>query len=329
MAQFRTRSVVTSGLGPIWAGIIFFLFGLVFFLIGAWYIYDAALYLRDGRVATGTVLGKKLHQASDTSDTTYEIQYGFEADRELLQGHATVDADQWDKLKKGDSISIEYVARAPRINRLLGESYWFAALFSVIGLVFCPLGAAISIKALRSSHDRKSDNDRTIEVIRPIRPPLLDAIVNPALVFGLTILFIGVIMLPLSISAVRREHAFSAAGKVTTGIVLAKSVHTQTHQHNHDRSYIVRYRFTAGDGKLFEDSQEVSYRRWHSIHERDPVEILYMRDRPSVSRLSGGHPIVGFWLAAILGGLFILVGAPLLTCGVFTAAKDYRRKTRR
>ncbi len=328
--HFQGSATLRSQLSGLWAGLLFLSIGAVFLFAGLSYLNEDRRFAREGREAIGIVLEKKLHEASDTADTSYQISYSFAAGNRRFGGRDTVDVDQWDRLKPGDPIRIQYIVSAPGINRLSGDSYWLAGLvFAVIGSVFCPLGAVLVGAWWRGAAGRQPAG-QTAAVLHPIRSPLLGAIVNPAAVFGAAMLIIGGVMLPASVWSIRREHEFDANGKTAVGIILTKSVHRDTDwRHNRQTDYTVRYRFRTEVGLTVENSQDVSYRRWHSIRERDAVDVIYLPSHPSANRLAVNHPITGFWIGTVLGALLCCAGAPLLGYGLSGAMRTWRRRHRR
>jgi Protein of unknown function (DUF3592) len=123
-----------------------------------------------------------------------------------------------------------------------------------------------------------------------------------------------VIFLLVGVFNLRQERAFRAEGRTAAGIVLTKSSHAEyDHQNTTQQTqHAVGYRFTTDDGTSVKGSEEVNWRSWTSIHERDPVQILYLPRHPSKNRLAADRPAFRLWLFTVLGGLLSGSGVILL-----------------
>jgi hypothetical protein len=114
-----------------------------------------------------------------------------------------------------------------------------------------------------------------------------------------------------------------------TAIVLTKSSRVKSgpqsahSQHTHN---IVGYRFTTVDGTTVRGSDDVDLPTWQSIRERDPIQIVYLRDEPARSRLAN-HSSSAPGRSVMLGETLAAVGALFLSYGLFRVIQ--RRRTGR
>jgi Protein of unknown function (DUF3592) len=324
-------------------GAIMLFVGSIFIAIMGTYVYRAHRLASEGKFTTGTVVKKVMHQASDsgTSNTSYEVDYSFTTAAGLkVEGNDTIDPDVWDQLKESGPVQIEYAASKPRINQVGATSgpiiigYIVVVVASVIWL----LGATLAVKGLRGpwsaparsgKPETHSDsgvvfNKGRVEVDLP---PFLKDKVTPWTFFGILLLICGAMFLLIGAANLRQERAFRAEGKPATAIVLTKSSHQEYDQQNetYETHYDLDYRFTTDDGKSARGSAEVNWRTWRSINERDPIQIIYLPQRPTRSRLASDHPGFFLWFVTVLGGLLTGGGVIVLGYGMFDTARRRRR----
>jgi len=320
-------------------GAILLFVGSIFIAIMGTYVYRAHRLASEGEFATGTVVKKVMHQASDsgTSNTSYEVDYSFTTATGLkVEGDDTIDPDAWDQLKEGGPVQIEYAASKPRINQIGATSgpliigYIVVVVASLIWLV----GATLAVKGLRGpwsapvrsgKPETHSDsgvvfNKGRVEVDLP---PFLKDKVTPWTFFGTLLLICGGMFLLIGVANLRQERAFRAEGNHATAIVLTKSSRQEYDQQNdtYQTHYDIDYRFTTDEGKSARGSAEVNWHTWRSINERDPIQIIYLPMRPTRSRLASDHPGFFLWFVTVLGALLTGGGAILLGYGLFDTAR--------
>jgi len=134
-------------------GVLIFISSIFLIILGP-YVYEQHLLSTQGKITTGTVVKKLMHQASDSgnTDTSYEVDYSFlTAEGTKVEGNDTVDPDVWDQINEGGSVQIEYAASKPRINQIgVTSSVFFGYLalvavppdvVTLIGPVVAPAGA--------------------------------------------------------------------------------------------------------------------------------------------------------------------------------------------
>jgi Protein of unknown function (DUF3592) len=323
-------------------GVLLFVSSIFLALMGS-YVYRAHRLASEGKFATGTVVKKVMHHASDsgTSNTSYEVDYNFTtADGRKVEGNDTIDPDAWDQLKEGGPVQIEYAASKPRINQVGATSgpIIIGYIVVVVASVMWLAGATLAVKGLlgpwsapakRGKSETQADsgvvfNKAGFEV--ELSPFLKDR-VTPWTAFGSILLACGSIFLLIGAANLRQERAFRAEGKTATAIVLTKSSHNEYDQQNdtYQTHYDLDYRFTTDEGKSARGSAEVNWRTWNSIHERDPIQIIYLPKRPSRSRLASHHPGFFLWFVTVLGTMLTGGGLILLGYGFFDSARKRRR----
>src|ERR1017187_4814185 len=327
----------------IFIGAILLFVGSIFIAIMGTYVYRAHRLASEGKFATGTVVKKVMHQASDsgTSNTSYEVDYNFTtADGRTLEGNDTIDPDAWDQLKEGGPVQIEYAASKPRINQVGATSgpliigYIVVVVASVIWLV----GATLAVKGLRGPWSAPARSGKTATHadsgvvydkgrVEVDLPPFLKDKVTPWTFFGTLLLICGAMFLLIGVANLRQERAFRAEGKPATAIVLTKSSHQEYDQQNdtYQTHYDLDYRFTTDDGKSARGSAEVNWRTWRSINERDAIRIIYLPMRPTRSRLASDHPGFFLWSVTVIGALLTGGGTILLGYSLFDTARRWRK----
>jgi hypothetical protein len=308
------------------------------------FAYRERRLAREGQPATATVVKKVLHSASDSrnsdTSTSYEVDYIFTAaDGRRVKGSDTIDPDQWDQLNEGGPVEVEYAASAPRINQIAGGGGYlvsaiFAGVFSLLWLV----GAALVLKGWLnppspspkpSGQEGKSHSQPAIaDNAAPSHSnALLSRITSsPWSLASLFPLVCGPLLLLIGGFAIHQAHLYRAEGKLATGIVLTKSSHEeQQHDYNSNVDtrvvhYELGYRFNTETGQSIRGSEEVSWRTWSSINERDPIQILYLPHHPAANRLAGHSSVLADWLVVIVGVLLSGVGMASLCYGVLLDA---------
>lgn len=132
--------------------------------------------------------------------------------------------------------------------------------------------------------------------------------------FGVTFLLIGFINL-------HTEDVYRTEGKVVTGVVLTKSSREKHHYNpdNHVDTRVVHYelgyRFKTPTGQIIYGSNEVDWRTWSSVNERDPIRVVYLPRHSSSSRLAADSSVPMDWPFAVLGALLSSAGVGLLVYG--------------
>jgi hypothetical protein len=325
----------------LFGGVLLFVSSIFIFFMGD-YVYRARRLASEGKFSTGTVVKKVMHQASDSGDnTSYEVDYVFTtADGRKLEGDDKVDPDVWDQLKEGGPVQIEYAASKPRLNQVgaTGAAIIGGYIVLIVASAMWLLGATLAVKGLlapRSTPAKggKSETQADSGVVynkggfQVELSPFLKDEMTPWTAFGSIMLACGSIFLLIGAANLYQERTLSVKGKPATAIVLTKSSHQEYDQQNHtyQTHYDIGYRFTTDDGKSARGSAELNWRRWNSIHERDPIQIIYLPERPSKSRLASDHPALFLWLITLLGAALTGGGAILLGYGKFDTARKRRR----
>jgi hypothetical protein len=320
-------------------GVLLFVSSIFIFFMGD-YVYRAHRLASEGKFSTGTVVKKVMHQASDSGDqnTSYEVDYTFTtADGRKLEGDDKVDPDVWDQLKEGGPVQIEYAASKPRLNQVgaTGGAIIGGYIVLIVASAMWLLGATLAVKGLFGSSAPAAGVAAESKMVTVAKSgnfevelsPFLKDRMTPWTAFGSILLACGSIFLLIGAANLHQERTLSAKGKTATAIVLTKSSHQEYDQENHtyQTHYDLGYRFTTDDGKSIRGSTELNWRRWNSIHERDPIQIIYLPERPSKSRLASDHPALFLWLVTLLGAALTGGGIFLLGYGKFDTARKRKR----
>jgi hypothetical protein len=215
----------------------------------------------------------------------------------------------------------------PRINRIgttTGVSM-IVTLSLIVASALGLLGARLAVMGLCAVTSR---GWTTV-----LGPPRLQfqLRVSPRIVIGGILLICGVTFLLLDVLFLRQERPFHAEGMTATALVLTKSSHVVYNQQNRplETKYDVGYRFTTQDGESVQGSDEVAPHTWKSIRERDPIQIVYLRDRPARSRLVAAEPGAASWIANVVGGALAVGGALLLGYGMDDDMRRHRMNQQR
>jgi len=327
----------TNAAGLLFFGAVMLFMSTILLGILGKYMYRAHRLASEGKFATGTVVKKVMQPASDngTSDTSYEVDYNFTtADGHDIQGNDRVDPDEWDQLKEGAPVQIEYAATKPQINQI--GAIEGPIIIGEIGLVIASImwlaGATLAVKGLRgpwSSPKEGAHRSKTPAVM----PGMVDLGVPPFLknagpfgLFATITMIIGVVFLLVAVANFNQERKFRSEGKIATAIVLTKSRRVEHDQQNnaYESHYDLDYRFTTDDGQSVRGSAEVSWDSWKSIHERDPIQIIYLSRRPSKNRLVTENSTSIIWSTAVIGAALAGGGAILLGYGFFITKRKQR-----
>jgi len=235
-------------------------------------------------------------------------------------------------------VVVEYAATEPTINRLKATTTVTAVVYvvlfagAIVGLLgatlavmgfLAPRATSVSAGASVSNTCAATARGRTdVE-----QPPVLKGRVNPWIVVGGILLFGGSIFLLVGVLVLRQERLFDAEGLTATALVLTKNSHVEYNRQNNSQEtkYDVGYRFATPDGRWIQGSDKVDGRTWRSIRERDLIQIVYLPERPTRSRLVANDPGTGPWIADVLGGALTASGSLLLGYGLYDAMRRHRK----
>jgi len=134
---------------------IFIFVGLVLLGLGIWQSLGDRRFAHEALAVRGTVITKTTRTSSSGTGSRsrnqhYEIIYRFAVQGEMREGRDELTQDDWDRLKQGGPVEVQYLPDNPSSNRLAGPSRWFEnALFVLIGLVLTATGAVGGVRAAR------------------------------------------------------------------------------------------------------------------------------------------------------------------------------------
>lgn len=139
------------------------------------------------------------------------------------------------------------------------------------------------------------------------------------LVFGGIWLVVGLPFVFSAFHMFRTESRFSEEAASVQGTVLTRDIHRgRSTNGGSSTRYEVSYRFTADD-RTFEHRDRVDVQTWEGLTERGPVEVQYLPDDPTQSRIAGETDRVGSFIMGGLGGFFAVAGGLIV-------AYDVRRR---
>jgi hypothetical protein len=331
--RFSYPLVIRSSVSLLFVAFVLLFLGGLFVALSAKDTYYAHRLSTDGRMASATVIQKIMHRAAanGTSDTSYEVDYEFTtAEGRKVDSSDTVDPDTWERIADRGPVEVQYSASAPSINRIGATAGVTASaiVFLIVGCALGLIGATLAVKGLLALRAPVSNFTASAAGSITEGPPRwqVSVKVSPWIIIGAILLILGVIFRLIGEHELREDRLFQAGGVTATAIVVTKSSRVKSgpqSAHSQKTHYIVGYRFTSSDGTTVRASDEVDLVTWQSIRERDPIQIVYLRDEPAHSRLASDssktpQPVI------VLGGTLAAVGALFLSYGLFTVMRRRR-----
>jgi len=313
-------------------------FGTLIFLMvfmTAWFVglgclvYQGHLISSEGLLATATITRKVMHPAGEGSytRTTFEEDFFFTtAEGSRIEDRKTdLTADDWDRVKQGDTFTVTYVASDPQIYRIGAltrssgplDSLAFPAILVLWGAVMALLARALHKRprAQRAACSRPSKTESL--AVGGAAGDASGALpakgwISGPMFFGLVLLIVGGGFLLIGaanvIGGIAEDRNFRTEGKTATAMVFTKS----TEQDKHARSYPLGIRFTTDAGQPVETVIHVDYLTMTSSRENKPIEIIYLPEHPTQIRAASEHspstPLF-LWFFCALGGVLTVGGA--------------------
>lgn len=147
LVRLLSRSVL------LWVGVIFFAVGMVFVSLGMQEWRTQQRFDRESLQVDAAVLDVSIQRATRDGNarTKYLVTYRFtSADEQTIEQTGEVPVDEWERLKKGDSLSIRYAPSDPTIARTGSPDQWWAPLaFVAFGGLFVLIGVVVGRSELR------------------------------------------------------------------------------------------------------------------------------------------------------------------------------------
>jgi hypothetical protein len=134
------------------------------------------------------------------------------------------------------------------------------------------------------------------------------------IVIAAALLLIGGICVVAGGRSISDEWRFARNGVSTDATILTKEI---KHSRYRARRYEATYRFVVPEG-VYESRTQLSYDAWMRLTERQPAEALYLPERPATSRLTDPQRRAKPVWTALLGGVFLMVGAVFLRRSIRT-----------
>jgi hypothetical protein len=111
------------------------------------------------------------------------------------------------------------------------------------------------------------------------------------------------------------DERFQRDARTVQGTVLTKTTTSSSSgfgsHRSSSRSYHVRYRFGAPDGREFEDTAGVYSQTWDTLAEGGPIQVTYLTDEPLANRVEGRTDLGSAVARVFMGGLLAVVGGVL------------------
>jgi len=314
-------------------------FVLLIFFVSCWVValakvaYSTHLLASEGRVATATVTNKVMHAAGDAgyNRTTYATDFVFtSADGKSVEGTRRINADQWDRIKQGDTFQVTYAASDPQVYEVgatlfsttaadlifLGVSVIWLVLMTL--LIRPPHRWATARRAKRSHPSKAASRSAPGIAADSPAPIAAKSKVSGSTMFGTALILVGGLFLLIGVANLLSEQNFRAEAKIATAIVLTKS----SASGKSGSSYPLQIRFTTDDGRLHEPVIGVDHQTMSSIHEREPIQIVYSPadlTRIRVASRGQASPPLFLWFISALGGIIAAGGAICIAYGLHDA----------
>jgi hypothetical protein len=308
--------------------------------------YDAHRLATQARVATATVNRTVLHPAGieGYANTVYEFDYVFTAaDGTRIESGDHLDdaalARGWDHLKTGDTIPVTYAAGNPHNHRMGTDTSTrtadlVLAGFAGVWLVLASLAVMLARRWWRA-HRAAASPDGAVAATsgdypRPAAPTVS---VSAATGIGIVLLLCGAILLLIGVVGLvanrSSDRAFRTQGKAATAIVLVMST---ARNKGGEISHRLLVRYATDEGKSAIARIRVDRATFSTLHERYPINIIYLPEQPTQIRLPTYQPGPPPTLLIItaLAAVLVAVGAILLGFGISNAKHRprARQKTR-
>jgi hypothetical protein len=136
--------------GGIWlfCGAPFLIVGLV---VGVDTLRQHERFENEAESVDGMVLTKRITR-NKNNNASYWVGYRFRAtDGTVIRNEAQVSGALWDRLVEREPVRVTYLPSEPRSSRIEGAGVDWAlpGIFTLLGLVFVPIGGVIFVKGVR------------------------------------------------------------------------------------------------------------------------------------------------------------------------------------
>jgi Protein of unknown function (DUF3592) len=299
-------------------GAFFAAFGLLFAGIGvANYLGERSEQRRldaGGKFASALVVRKYIeaNATSGQAEPSFRVQFRFAPEgRAEVTGTVVVDPATYRRARPDGRIELVYLPEAPSVHRIEGElrDGLFAPIFAGIGGLFVLIGGGMIYAMLRrpQPHDGAPPSLFARIGIFVTRAPML-LFAGVWLVVGLSFLIAG-----WFIAAHERgpRAQFATDSVRTSGVVLSKSVVTESSGSGNTRTQTTRYRLTfryMADDEIV-GIANISAGTWERLTERGPVSLTYAARAPWRYRIDGEEGWSDWFVSYILLGVGILATA--------------------
>jgi hypothetical protein len=147
----RSRKAASKVPATLFIGGALLFVGAILLGISGFHVYRAHRLAVEGRITMGTVTEKGTMRTTTNGNpnTSYIVSYAFTAADHRFESSSSIDADDWQKMKAGDAVQVEYVVSNPRISQLgtdndASVSSYMALAGGVLGL----LGTALAVNGM-------------------------------------------------------------------------------------------------------------------------------------------------------------------------------------
>ncbi|MGH7207004.1 MAG: DUF3592 domain-containing protein [Nitrospiraceae bacterium] len=151
------------------------------------------------------------------------------------------------------------------------------------------------------------------------RPLILKLLSRSMLVwFGAIFFAVGAMLVSVGVYEWQKQQHFNREAVQAQAMVLSKSLERATRDGNPRTKYLLTYHFSTADGRMVEQTGEVSVDEWERQNEGSRLTVTYLPSNPESARTSAG----GDWWEPLALGAF---GSLFALIGIFIGQSDLRR----
>ena len=120
-------------------------------------------------------------------------------------------------------------------------------------------------------------------------------------------LLAGSVFVAIGGHLIAEEWRLARNGVSTDAIILSKEIREMAYR---PARYEATYRFTVPEG-AFEHRARLPYETWARLKERESAEVVYLPDRPAISRLAGAGRRMSSAALALFGCACLAAGTAI------------------
>ena len=304
--------------------VAFLFLGGLFLVLGGRSLLDAWRY-GQALHADGTATSTALRPATATSSTEYEISYHATIEGQRYDRTDIVPVHIWERAEHGAPVPVEYLPGRPDTIRVAVDDPRAARqslIFTAIGALLFLGGLFAAVRAVRW-RPPEADAPSTAP---PIAVPAFEASFWPRarqsadFWLGTIFLIVSTPFVIMTLVQSAEELRFVRSGVSTDGMILTKEIKAARRNRT---SYEATYRVMVPEG-AFESRARIPFDAWSKLRERESVEVVYLADRPTKSRLKASREWQGLAILALVSVVFFPVGATFFRRSIRRARLEWR-----